>query len=106
MSSDTQHTTTQNRRGDSVFAENEQSSRFIEITGEWFFFTREKELLGPYPSRVIVEHAAQIYGKKKRLQSNRHLDNDFDDKPVHKHYSHEEKLACKVLDFEHPEWDL
>ena len=83
-----------------------QSCRFIEITNEWFFFTREKELLGPYRSRRIVEHAAKLYGKKKRAESNTHSITNLFGGNKEEPLPETSNLQENVLDFEHPNWDL
>ncbi len=103
------------RTGDAPFTQPCQTCRFIEITGEWFFFTREKELLGPYRSQRIVEHAAKLYGKKKAFDANsnsvlslfgnkrestRQSDNPSTKRPT------KSAKDDNIVDFEHPNWDL
>ena len=53
------------RRDDAPFFKATQSSRFLEINSDWFFFTREKDLLGPYRTQLIAEHAVKIYAKNQ-----------------------------------------
>lgn len=52
------------RKSDSPLNDPVQSSRFIEIGGNWFFLTREKELQGPYASKAGAETALDIYLKE------------------------------------------
>lgn len=49
------------RKTDAPFLQPIQSNRYLEINNDWFFFTREKDLLGPYRSQLIAEHAAMVY---------------------------------------------
>ncbi|MBT8149135.1 MAG: hypothetical protein HKO71_01605 [Pseudomonadales bacterium] len=49
------------RKSDSPLNDPVQSSRFVEIGGNWFFLTREKELQGPYASKTGAETALNIY---------------------------------------------
>ena len=52
------------RKTDSPLNDPVQSSRFVEIDGNWFFLTREKELQGPYASKMGAETALDIYLKE------------------------------------------
>ena len=56
------------RKTDAPFAQPIQTSRYLEINDDWFFFTREKDLLGPYRTRVIAEHAVKVYIDKMEHQ--------------------------------------
>lgn len=56
------------RKTDAPFAQPIQTSRYLEINDDWFFFTREKDLLGPYRTRVIAEHAVKVYIDKMEQQ--------------------------------------
>ena len=49
------------RKTDAPFLQPIQSNRYLEINNDWFFFTREKDLLGPYRTHLIAEHAAMVY---------------------------------------------
>ena len=49
------------RKTDTPFNDPVQSSRFVEIRGNWFFLTREKDLQGPYASKMGAETALGIY---------------------------------------------
>ncbi len=49
------------RQTDAPFLQPIQSNRYLEINDDWFFFTREKDLLGPYRSHLIAEHAVMVY---------------------------------------------
>ncbi|MDA8694215.1 DUF6316 family protein [Pseudomonadales bacterium] len=49
------------RKTDAPFLQPVQSNRYLEINNDWFFFTHEKDLLGPYRSHLIAEHAAMVY---------------------------------------------
>ena len=52
---------TKTRATDSPFTEPNQSSRFVELSGNWFFMTREYGLQGPYASKADAETAVQGY---------------------------------------------
>ena len=58
------------RQTDAPFLQPIQSNRYLEINNDWFFFTREKDLLGPYRSHLIAEHAVMVYiDKMVRISS-------------------------------------
>ena len=57
------------RKTDAPFTQPIQTSRYLEINDDWFFFPREKDLLGPYRSRRIAEHAVNVYIDKIERQA-------------------------------------
>ena len=87
------------RKGDAAFIQPAQSSRYLEVNNDWFFFTREKDLLGPYRSRRIAEHAVKIYIKK--MDS---FENGIDTKAVLRGVSDTDDT--NVLYFRHPNWNV
>lgn len=103
------------RQTDAPFLQPIQSNRYLEINDDWFFFTREKDLLGPYRSHLIAEHAVMVY-IDKMVRINNH-------KPSPDTESAERGMAnsgvkggiksdmkqdkkSNVLYFKHPNWNI
>ena len=89
------------RQTDAPFIQPIQSNRYLEINNDWFFFTREKDLLGPYHSHLIAEHAVMVYIDKmlridKKTAST--ASTLSKDDPTNKN--------SNVLYFKHPNWNI
>lgn len=89
------------RQTDAPFIQPIQSNRYLEINNDWFFFTREKDLLGPYRSHLIAEHAVMVYidkmlriDKKTATTASVAVKDDQANK------------NSNVLYFKHPNWNI
>ena len=47
-----------------------RSSRVFNSEGEWFFDTREKDVMGPYASREIAEEEVVSYIEFMKVKAN------------------------------------
>ena len=88
------------RKEDSEHVQATQTSRFLKINTDWFFFTREKDLLGPYRSREIADHAVSIYVQKIALSAQSNSSKDYVKK------TGERQQNDNVLTFNHPNWNV
>lgn len=101
------------RQSDAPFSQPIQSSRFLEINDDWFFFTREKDLLGPYRSKPIVEHAVKVYINKMQPEDKETRNNKAALSGVSKDKGSGDGSAVSgkeiknnVVFFKHPNWNL
>ena len=97
------------RQTDAPFLQPIQSNRYLEINDDWFFFTREKDLLGPYRSHLIAEHAVMVY-IDKMVRINNQTHSPGADMPKAYAASHEKSDAAtkksNILFFKHPNWNI
>lgn len=89
------------RRSDAAFLQPIQSSRYLEINDDWFFFTREKDLLGPYRSRPIAEHAVKVYINKVEPEDKSASNNSANTSELG-----DRTIKDNVVYFKHPNWNL
>ncbi len=101
------------RQSDAPFLQPIQSSRFLEINDDWFFFTREKDLLGPYRSKPIVEHAVKVYINKMQPADKGTSNNNAaksglskDKRSEDGSASSDKEIKNNVVFFKHPNWNL
>jgi hypothetical protein len=88
------------RQTDAPFLQPIQSNRYLEINDDWFFFTREKDLLGPYRSHLIAEHAVMVYiDKMVRINDNVKSPGAMVDKA-------DTGKESNILYFKHPNWNI
>ena len=88
------------RQTDAPFLQPIQSNRYLEINDDWFFFTREKDLLGPYRSHLIAEHAVMVYIDKMVLI------NDNVKSPGAMVDKADTSKESNILYFKHPNWNI
>lgn len=93
-------TDTRLRKEDSEHVQPTQTSRFLKINTDWFFFTREKDLLGPYRSRDIAEHAVSIYVNKIDVSAKSGSPED------RVKTTGQRQESGNVLTFNHPNWNV
>lgn len=91
------------RKSDAAFIQPIQSSRYLEINDDWFFFTREKDLLGPYRSKTIAQHAVKVYINKidpeeASAQNTKSASVSSTERG--------EAMQDNVVYFKHPNWNL
>ncbi len=95
------------RKGDMPFTDPIQTSRYLEINDDWFFFTREKNLLGPYRSKRIIEHAVKLYIRQMKPQTDAANRTIEEINPIDTlREKSERKTRNNVLFFKHPDWNL
>jgi len=89
------------RQTDAPFLQPIQSNRYLEINDDWFFFTREKDLLGPYRSHLIAEHAVMVYiDKMVRVNAATQSPGSA----INTENSNNNK--SNILYFKHPNWNI
>lgn len=91
------------RQTDAPFIQPIQSNRYLEINNDWFFFTREKDLLGPYRSHLIAEHAVMVY-IDKMLRINKKTAPSTSASVAIK--DNQANKNSNVLYFKHPNWNI
>ena len=89
------------RQTDAPFLQPIQSNRYLEINNDWFFFTREKDLLGPYRSHLIAEHAVMVYIDKMVRISEGEASSGS---PLNKNV--QLNKSSNILYFKHPNWNI
>ncbi|MBT8139393.1 MAG: hypothetical protein KJP25_06480 [Gammaproteobacteria bacterium] len=60
------------RKTDAPFNDPVQTSRFVDISGQWYFMTREHQLQGPFAVRAAAEMALQIYLQESASSAKAH----------------------------------
>ena len=89
------------RKTDAPFLQPIQSNRYLEINNDWFFFTREKNLLGPYRSYLIAEHAVMVYiDKMVRISESTQPSGSPASEDV------KANKNSNILYFKHPNWHI
>ena len=95
------------RQTDAPFLQPIQSNRYLEINDDWFFFTREKDLLGPYRSHLIAEHAVMVYiNKMIRISHQKQSSHAHTGMTNDEVKSDEQSKKSNILYFKHPNWNI
>ena len=64
---------TKRRAGEFIPGMPERSQRMVPEDGEWYYRTRERELVGPYSTRENADKAARTYTRFCRKLNSEHL---------------------------------